>query len=577
MKKLNLTFLGLILLFSSYNGKSQVPSLPHLEKQGEVTKLIVKEKPFLILGGELHNSSTSGMAYMHPIWECMAQKKLNTVIAPVYWEFVEPVEGKFDFTLVDSMIYGARNKDLHLVILWFGSWKNGYSMYAPGWVKNDQKRFPRAKNKEGQPFQMLSAFGEASMNADASAFSMLMRHIKEVDAKYQTVITMQIENEMGLFSTDRDYCDAANKAYTGSVPDDLMKYLSARKGNLQPGVDSVWKANGYKRSGKWEEVFGKSTIDSKNWKVLSYLTEELFTVYYYAAYIEKIAAAGKQEYPIPMYVNAWIKQPGSSGSYPGKYPCGGPIPHTLDVWRAAAPSVDFIAPDIYVSLKDAVYTMEQYHQSGNPLFIPEYKHGDEAALVAFLAFGRHDAISFSPFAIDDWSPDKDPITKTYAALSQVKDLILQHQGKGTMAGIYVDSISEVQEFDLGAYKIKAQLADGFLAELAGLTGPAKKVSAAAGLIFSVGHDEYIVVGKDFMLSFNPLKVNDKKPFIDVEFMDEGTFADGKWVATRRLNGDEGTGGGDYGFGFGTNKAGSLRFQKQTDDAYSIIRFKMYSY
>jgi beta-galactosidase GanA len=570
-------FLLFVLLLIAYSLNGQSPSIPHLEKQGNVTKLIVKDSPFLILGGELHNSSTAGSAYMRPIWERMAQKNLNTVIAPVYWEFLEPEQGKFDFTLVDSLITGARNRDLHLVILWFGTWKNGYSMYAPGWVKNDQVRFPRAKNIAGEPFQMLSAFGEASMNADANAFRMLMRHIREVDAKYQTVITMQIENEMGLFSTDRDYCDAANKAYSSSVPADLMKYLSANKGKLQPGIDSVWKANGYKTTGIWEEVFGKSIIDKKNWKVLSYLTEELFTVYHYSKYIEKIASAGKQEYPIPMYVNAWIKQPGMSGSYPGRYPCGGPIPHTLDIWRAISPSVDFIAPDIYVPVKDAMYTMEQYHISGNPLFIPEYRHGAEAANAAFWAYGNHDAISFAPFAIDDWSADKDPITKTYAALSQVKELILQHQGKGTMTGIYLDSITRVQEFDLGGYKIKAQISVGFIAEVAGLTGPAKKASAAAGLIFSIGPDEYIVVGKDFMLLFNPLKANEKKQFIDVEYMDEGTYINGKWVTTRRLNGDEGTGGGDYGFGFSTNKAGNLRFQKQPDDAYSIVRFKMYSY
>jgi hypothetical protein len=128
----------------------------------------------------------------------------------------------------------------------------------------------------------------------------------------------------------------------------------------------VWKANGNRSSGKWEEVFGKSTQEKKNWKTLSYLTEELFTVYHYASYVGKVAAAGKEEYPVPMYVNAWVKQPVMGGGYPGKYPNGGPIPHTLDIWRAAAPSIDFIAPDIYLSLKYAMYTIEQYHRPGNP-------------------------------------------------------------------------------------------------------------------------------------------------------------------------------------------------------------------
>jgi beta-galactosidase GanA len=450
-------------------------------------------------------------------------------------------------------------------------------MYVPGWVKNNQEKYPRAKNKNGQSYQMLSAFGEASVNADARAFKMLMKHIKEVDSKYQTVITVQIENEMGLFTTDRDYCDDANKLFNASVPADLLKYMSANRGKLQPEIDSIWKSNGYRTSGTWEEIFGKSIVDKKNWKVLSSLTEELFTVYHYARYIEKIAAAGKAEYPLPMYVNAWIKQPGS-GAYPGRYPSGGPIPHTLDIWRAAAPSVDFIAPDIYVPRNVAMYTMEQYRRSGNPLFIPEYRHGSEAALMAFWAYGRHDAICFAPFAIDDWNPEDDPITKTYAALSQVQDLILQHQGKGTMQGIYVDTTQKVQEFDLGTYRVKAQLSGVSPAQLAGFTGPVKRASAAAGLVFCIGPDEYIAVGKDFMLTFNPLKADEKKPFIDVEYMDEGTFVNGKWVTTRRLNGDEGTGGGDYGFGTGNPiRSGSLRFQKQADDSYSIVRFKMYGF
>lgn len=557
---------------------SQSSSIPRLDKQGNTVKLIVKDKPFLILGGELHNSSTSGIAYMHPIWERMVQKHLNTVVAPVYWELLEPAEGKFDFTLVDSMIIGARNQNLHLVILWFGSWKNGYSMYVPGWVKNNQEKFPRAKGKDGESFQMLSAFSESSMKADANAFSVLMKHIREMDSEFQTVITVQIENEMGLFVTDRDYCDQANKAFDAPVPGEIMNYLKTNKGRLQPEIDSVWKANGYKSSGKWEEVFGKSIENKKNWKVLSFLTEELFTVYHYASYVGKIAAAGKEEYPLPMYVNAWIKQPGTGGGYPGKYPNGGPIPHTLDFWRAAAPSLDFIAPDIYLSAKDAMYTIEQYHRPGNPVFIPEYRHNDEAASVAFWAYGRHDAISFSPFGIDDLKPEEDPFTKTYSVLSQVQDLILDHQGKGTMAGIYVDTINRIQEFDLGGYRIKGQLGGGSYAELAGLTGKTKRASAAGGLVFSIALDEFIVVGKDFMLSFNPLKADEKKPFFDVEYMDEGTFVNGKWMTTRRLNGDEGTGGGDYGFVTGKPMtSGTLRFQRQPDDTYSIIRFKMYRY
>jgi len=426
MKKL---FFLIIFLISITSLFSQNTSIPHLEKNDNTTQLIVQGKPFLILGGELHNSSTSGAAYMQPIWEQMKKKNLNTVIAPVYWELLEPQEGKFDFSLVDSMIYGARKQNLHLVILWFGSWKNGYSMYVPGWIKTDTQRFPRVKNKKGESFVVLSALSEASMQADAKAFKTLMQHIRQVDEKYQTIITAQIENEAGLFYEPRDYSEEAVKAYEQGVPADLMNYLVANKGKLQPELDSAWKANGYKTSGSWEDVFGKSVLDKDNWKAMSYLSEELFTVYHYSKYIGTVAAAGKEAYPIPMYVNAWIKQRGFGS--PAKYPSGGPIPHTLDLWRMNAPAIDFIAPDIYVPIPEARYTIEQYHRPNNPVFIPEFKPGAASASLAFWTYGQHDAISFSPFGIDETTPDEDPITKSYAALSQVQQLILQHNGKGT--------------------------------------------------------------------------------------------------------------------------------------------------
>jgi hypothetical protein len=567
MKKVFLLF----FLFVSQFAFSQTALSPHLEKRGDVTQLIVNGKPFLVLGGELHNSSTSGTDYMRPIWEQMKKKHLNTVIAPVYWELLEPQEGKFDFSLVDSMIYGARKQNLHLVFLWFASWKNGYSTYVPSWIKDNSDKYQRAKDKDGKSMQQLSTFCDATANADAHAFKTLMKHVRDMDAKQQTVIMAQIENEVGLFTTPRDYSEAANKAYNSAVPDDLMQYLVAHKGNLQPELDSAWKLNGYKSSGTWEEVFGKSIVDKKNWKTLSYLTEELFTVYHYAKYIGQVAAAGKEEYPIPMYVNAWLKQ--QMTPVPGRYPAGGPTPHTLDVWRASAPSLDFIAPDIYIP--EVTYTIEQYHRVGNPIFVPEIKPGINSANQAFWIIGEHNAIGVSPFGIDDSNPEEDPITKTYAALTQVKDLVLQHQGDGTMKGILIDTINRKQEFDLAGYHVKAQLGSGSFAELAGFNVGEKKAGSAGGILISTGKDEFIAIGKDFTLTFTPLQQTGK--IIDVEYFDEGTFKNGKWVTTRRLNGDEGTGGGDWGFGFKQGNYGMIRFQPSPTGDYSIVRFKMYRY
>ncbi len=570
MKKVNIIFS--LLFFVFHSAFSQSTSLPHLEKKESTMQLIVNGKPFLVLGGELHNSSTSGAAYMRPIWEQMKKKNLNTVVAPVYWELVEPEEGKFDFSLMDSMLYEARKQNLHLVILWFASWKNGYSTYVPSWVKNNSDKYKRAKDKEGKTLQQLSTFCDATANADAQAFKALMKHIEEVDAKQQTVIMAQIENEVGLFYTPRDYSEAANKAYNSPVPNDLMRYFTTHKGKLQPELDSVWKANGYKTSGTWEEVFGKSIVDKKNWQTLSYLTEELFTVYQYAKYIGSIAAAGKQEYAIPMYVNAWLKQPHSA--IPGQYPAGGPTPHTLDIWRAAAPSIDLIEPDIYVP--DAVYAIEQYHRDGNAIFVPEIRPGIRSANETLWMFGQHDAIGVSTFAIDDNKPEDDPITKTYAALTQVKDLILQHQGNGTMEGILLDTINRTQEFDLGSYHVKALLNSGSFTETAGgFSIGEKKQNIAGGILINTGKDEFIAIGNNYTLVFTPFQEDGR--IIDVDYLDEGTFVNGKWVITRRLNGDEGTGGGDYGFGYKKGNYGMIRFQTSSTGDYSIVRFKMYRY
>jgi hypothetical protein len=576
MKKLSILVLLSIAFTTSH---AQQTSIPHLEKNGNTTQLIVQGKPFLILGGELHNSSTSGVEYMRPLWERMKKKNLNTVLAPVYWEMLEPQEGKFDFSLVDSMIDGARKHDLHLIILWFGSWKNGYSMYAPGWVKSNTEKFPRIKNKTGEPFVVLSPLSETCMKADAKAFKALMQHIRQVDEKYQTVIMAQVENEVGLFYDPRDYSEEATKAYSLGVPDDLMKYLISNKGKLQPELDSAWKVNGYKTSGSWEEVFGKSVLLKENWKGLSYLPEELFTVYHYSKYIGHVAKAGKEAYPLPMFVNAWIKQQGFYS--PGKYPSGGPVPHTLDVWRLNAPAIDFIAPDIYVSIPESRYTIEQYHRPDNPVFIPEFKPGATSANLAFWAFGQHDINCFSPFGIDDTAPENDPITKSYAALSQVQHLILEHQGKGTMAGIYVDTTAKSQSFDLNGYSVKVNLSLPMSVPaggaVAGLVSYDKKITSAGGIVFAIGPDEFILVGKDFTLSFTPLNLDKKKTKIDIEYMDEGSFVNGKWTPMRRLNGDEGTGGGDYGFGYNKGYFANVKFQPSPGDNYSIVKFKLYRY
>jgi hypothetical protein len=583
--RLFITIMGFILIVSGIN--AQMPTkkdrldevgrknsmIPHLQKKGNSKQLIVNEKPFLILGGELHNSSSSNANYMRPIWEQLKKKNLNTVVAPVYWELIEPIEGEFDFSLVDSMIVGIRKQNLKLVILWFGTWKNGYSTYVPSWVKHDSNKYPYAKDKNGKNLQILSAFGEETMKADARAFKALMKHIKEFDQKEQTVIMAQIENEVGLFYSPRDY--TADKLYQSEVPVGVINYLKNNK--LQPELEKVWKANGSKTKGNWEEVFGKSDTITTDWKNLSFLTEELFTVYHYARFMGAVAEAGKSQYPIPMYVNAWIKQP--KLGYPGKYPSGGPVPHTLDIWRLAAPAIDMIAPDIYIP--DANAFIETYRRDGNAVFIPEIGHNSTATFEAMYAFGSQEIIGFSPFGIDDMTPEEDPFTPAYKALSKVKDVILKYQSTDKMAGILLDKNKPIQNFNLGDYSFQANIGKtiiDFNLVFAGFPSKDPKPEVAGGILINIGKDEFILIGKYFNIELKAKTPNPAMPFLDIEVMEEGYFENDIWKVTRRLNGDESftSMGGDAGFGFKKDPSMAAVAFPATEE-FKVIRFKVFRY
>jgi beta-galactosidase GanA len=234
---------------------AQDQQAPHLEKRGATTQLIVDGKPFLMLSGELHNSSSSSLEYMKPIWAQLASMGLNSVVTPLSWELVEPEEGKFDFTLVDGLLDQARREHERIVFLWLASWKNGMSSYAPAWVKRDTKRFPRVI-ADHRVVEVLTPLATATMDADARAYTALMRHLKDVDGRDHTVVMMQVENEVGVLGDSRDHSDTANKAFGSPVPAELTKYLTAHRDALYPQLKALWEANGNKATGTWAEVFG---------------------------------------------------------------------------------------------------------------------------------------------------------------------------------------------------------------------------------------------------------------------------------------------------------------------------------
>ncbi|HEY1255261.1 MAG TPA: beta-galactosidase, partial [Terracidiphilus sp.] len=402
---------------------------PHLHKQGSATQLIVDGKPFLIVSGELTNNAATSIESMELIWPKLVAANLNTALVGISWAQFEPEEGKFNYVQVDGVIAKARENHLHIVFIWFGCWKNGTSSYAPYWVKKDYTRFPRIQIDDDKtisisgPVELLSTFSDATRDADAKAFAALMHHIKEVDGAQHTVLMMQVENEVGVLRDSRDRSPAANRAFAGPVPTELMKYLEAHKDILIPELREVWAANGYK-SGTWEQVFGPGKPTSiqmpiqtnaaaigalrheGDWLKLNWPADEFFMAWNYARFLDKVAAAGKAEYNIPMYVNGWLQQP--NHAWPGSYPSGGPLPQVHDIWRAGAPSIDILAPDLYVPQFDDLCA--RFTRGGNPLFIPETSTSSANAL---MAFGKYNSIAFSPFGIDGNRPIPTDLAATY--------------------------------------------------------------------------------------------------------------------------------------------------------------------
>jgi hypothetical protein len=501
-------------------------AVPHLQKQGTATQLIVDGKPFLMLAGELRNSSGSSLEYLKPIWPKLAAMHLNTVLTAIYWELLEPKEGQFDFTLVDGAIQEAQRNNLRLVFLWFGSWKNGVSSYPPAWVKADQNRFPRVQDKNGNGLETLSTLSAANRDADSRAFAALMRHIKQVDTRH-TVIMMQVENEVGVLGDSRDRCEAANKAFAGSVPKELVDYIASHKDTLHPDLRKAWEAAGSKTSGTWEQVFGEAPY-----------TDEIFMAWNYASYVGRVAAAGKAEYPLPMYVNTWCSMP-APGRGPGTYPSGGPEPQVGNIWKIGAPAIDIRAPDLYSPNQPDWIKWYRANDTENPLFIPE-TDSTRGAFHLFYALGQHDAMGYAPFAIDEllYSANSEtmpadlPLAKSYATAAQLAPAILEHQGKSKMAGVVVSADDPPQKIQLGDYVLTVT----YPRSSRPATPP--PASTPAGAIFiSVAPDEYIIAGSGpATVTFSPNTPG--PPIAGVLSIEEGSYRNGRWVPGRRLNGDE---------------------------------------
>jgi len=450
--------------------------------------MFIEKLPFVILGGELHNSTASNIEYFASKIDRLKELNCNTLILPAYWELIEPSEGVFDFELVDKIIEICDNNGFKIVLLWFATWKNAYSTYVPEWVKSDKTRFFRARNKDGRVQGTISCFCGEARDADAKAFAELMKHLKATD-KNKTVIMMQLQNEAGVLGMRRDYCEPANEQFGANVPGELLDYL---KNN----TDFKFNYNGE----NWSSVFHE-------------MADECFMSYYTAKYIEEAARRGKAEYDMPMFVNAWLVQ--FDNQAPGAYPSGGPTHRVIDIWRAAAPSIDIYAPDIY--LDDFPGVCAQYAREDNPLLIPEVRRDNHVTANLLYAIGKYKSIGFAPFGIesmDTAEPSGAALAQAYSLLSNMMGIIIDSYKSDSIAGVHwLDKHSLSQ--DIGGFRIAFNI-----------TG-----ESGGAIVITESEGKYIIIGQNIRYSIN----HDEVEYMHIR---EGRYENGVWVDGRRLNGDE---------------------------------------
>lgn len=544
MKKLILFLILNCLAFEYIIGQNSF-----LQRQGTATQLVVHGMPFLILGGELGNSSAACPQDIERIFPKLKRMGLNTVLVPAYWELIEPIEGQFDFTLTDKVLQQARLNDLKIIFLWFGAWKNSMSCYAPLWFKENHKKYPRAYTQSGKPLEIASAFSEAVYKADQRVFSQWMQHIAMVDKKEGTVIMIQIENEIGMLEDARDYSHEANKAFNAPIPAEFMTYLQKNKKALHPQMLDKWESQGCKKQGNWQEVFGADIY-----------TDEIFMAWHYAKYVEGLAQTARSIYNIPLYVNAAMN---SRGRKPGEYPSAGPLAHLIDVWHCGAPSIDILAPDLY----DNGFTdwVAQYKLHNNPLFIPEIRLTDDNSIRAFYIFGEHDAIGISPFSIEDGSDSpKSPLVQSYTQLKELMPLLTKYQGKGLMKGLLFDNENKERIIIDDDLTITARHFFTLPWDPRATNGSIWP--EGGGILLKLSKNEYVVAGSGIVLEFS--KTSEKQTIEKQKQLGEDGFAlgndqiktkhhkfkgkrcgigyvdevkvdkDGKLHYVRRLNGDQ---------------------------------------
>jgi len=508
-----------LLSFGTVWGQSNLGTIPKIVEKDGRHALLVDGKPFLMLGGQAHNSSAwPGM--MPQVWGAVKTMHANTLEVPIYWEQIEPQPGKFDFSLIDTLLKQGRKNNVHLVLLWFATWKNGSNHYMPEWMKRNAVKYPNITGRNGQPVDSPSPHTQAAMEADAKAFAAVMGHLKIADPQH-TIIMVQVENEPGAWGSIRDYSSNAQKLFEDQVPAELLK-PEVLKALNKPVVEK----------GTWQEVFGDDA-------------DEYFHAWSVAHYTGYVAAAGKAVYPLPMYANAALRDP-ITNPKAGTYESGGPTDNVIPIWKAAAPAIDLVAPDIYIAESEKVLkVIELYSRPDNALFVPEIGSGDQYAryFYAVLAYG---GIGFSPFGIDDngqgatkeeTAARLGPIAQEYAMARPMMRELAKWTFEGKIKAVVEREDHAEQTIDLGSWQATVSFGTS-----ARRTEQANTRPIGKAMVVLLGENDFILIGSFCHFTFKPVGTNAGKAWQYLK-VEEGKYENGNFKLLRVRNGDETDWGG----------------------------------
>jgi hypothetical protein len=531
-------------VFSGQTAAAAANPIPRIVASDGRYALLVDGAPFLMLGAQCHNSS-AWPATLPKVWAAIDDLHANTLEIPIYWEQFEPEPGKFDPSIVDMIIKGAREHNVRLVLLWFGTWKNGSGHYIPLWAKSQPEIFTHITGNRGRSVDSPSPLAKACMRADMKAFSALMRHLKSVDPVH-TVIMVQVENEPGAWGSIRDYSPEAEKVFAAAVPAEFLKALGGKN-----GVNSS--------SGNWREVFGENA-------------DEYFHAYCVAHYIGQVAAAGKAEYPLPMYVNAALRDP-LTNPRAGTYESGGATDNVMDIWKAAAPAIDILCPDIYMN-DSAKYlaVLDHYSRPDNALFVPETGGTGPGSRMCFAALG-HGAIGWAPFGLDYTRATPEsiaPVGMNYRMLEPIMREVARLNFEGKVKAVEEERGRTSATLDFGSwsaiinFRLPGRGPGGFGA---GPGAPAAASSTATNtptpptgraLVAQLKENQFFITGSSCTIEFKPasgahrdwLRVEEAEPLAlkPIASHDGRDYSPASAFRVNRiLNGDE----TDHALPFGT--------------------------